>query len=313
MILALTGGVGGAKLVFGFSRLLAPADLISAVNTGDDFSHLGLHISPDIDTLMYTLAGLANPVTGWGRADESWHFMDTLQELGGENWFRLGDRDLATNVLRTHLLASGRSLSEVTATLCSRLGVRHAILPMSDDPVRTMVETDEGQLAFQDYFVRRQCQPTVHAIHFEGAQTARLPAALMAAFDSPRLQSIIISPSNPYLSIGPLLAMPELRARLKAARVPVIAVSPIVGGQAIKGPTAKIMQEMGHPVSALQVAQEYGPLLDGFVIDTTDADAVAALSAQGIRPFITDIVMRNDEDRVRLAAEVLQFSDSLQK
>lgn len=311
MILALAGGVGGAKLVDGLARCVPSGELLAAVNTGDDFEHLGLRICPDLDTVMYTLAGRANPATGWGIAGESWRFMEALAAVGGETWFQLGDQDLATHVHRTTLLARGLALSEVTAGLCSALGVAPRVVPMSDDPVRTMVDSSEGELPFQDYFVRRRCEPVLRGLRFAGAASARPAAPLLEALRSPALRAVVICPSNPYLSIGPFLALPTLRAALLATAAPVVAVSPIVGGRAIKGPAAKIMRELGLQASALEVARHYGALLDGFVLDQADADAACGVEALGIRPLVTGTVMGSDADREQLAREVLAFAANL--
>jgi len=301
---ALCGGVGGAKLAYGLSRVLAPGQLTIVVNTGDDFEHLGLHISPDIDTVIYTLSGLANPETGWGRAGETWTFMRVLSGLGEPDWFQLGDGDLAMHVARTHRLKAGESLSDICAHACARLGISHAIVPMSDDPVRTVVMTDEGRLAFQDYFVRRKSGPVVSAIAFEGADAARPAPGALAALGRDDLAGIIICPSNPYLSVDPLLAVPGLRSALEASRVPLVAVSPIVGGTAIKGPTAKIMTELGVAPSVASVASHYGTLLDGMVADNADAQALND-AALAVPTWTTDTVMTGERDRIDLARFVL--------
>ncbi|GIL00548.1 MAG: LPPG--FO 2-phospho-L-lactate transferase [Alphaproteobacteria bacterium] len=304
MILVLAGGVGGAKLASGLAAALAPGELVIAVNTGDDFEHLGLHISPDLDTIMYTLAGIANPDTGWGQADETWNFMASLGKLGGETWFNLGDRDLATSVLRSHLL-SRQSLSTVTAEFCRRLGIVHPIVPMSDQPVRTIVDSDEGELNFQDYFVRRRCRPKVRGLRFEGAEAARPSPGLEAALAAPDLAAIVICPSNPLLSVAPMLALPGMREAIGAADVPVVAVSPIIAGQAVKGPAAKLMGELRMPVSCVGVAEWYGDLLTGFVIDASDAALAGEMDA---KVLVTPILMRCDADRLRLACEVVDFA-----
>jgi len=311
MIITLAGGVGGAKLVDGFARLLPSDELLAVVNTGDDFEHLGLQVSPDLDTVMYTLAGLANPQTGWGLAGESWRFLEALERLGGETWFRLGDQDLATHVRRTRMLAEGRPLSDVTTALCNAFGISHRIAPMSDDCVKTMVDTDEGELAFQDYFVRRHCEPMLRGLRYVGASVARPAPALLQALRAPHLRSIVICPSNPYLSIDPLLAIPGVHEALRAAGKPVIAVSPIIGGQAIKGPAAKIMRELGREVSALEVARHYGSLLDGFVFDHADAAMADAVAALGIAPLVTGTVMTSEAHRQQLAGDVLAFATTL--
>lgn len=304
-IIALAGGVGGAKLVQGLAQVLAPEQLLAVVNTGDDFVHLGVQICPDLDTVMYTLAGRANPVTGWGIEGESWHFMDAMERLGGETWFRLGDQDLATHLRRTQLLAAGHSLSEVTTSLASHLGIAHRIVPATDDRLQTRVMTDAGELAFQDYFVRLRCEPVLRGLRFEGAGQARLSPAFADALHDPQLRAIVICPSNPYLSIDPVLALPGVREALKERRVPVLAVSPIVAGDAIKGPAAKIMRELGHEPSVVEVARHYRGLVDALVIDHADTEAAAAIDALGLTPQITHTVMKSPGDRARLAAEVL--------
>src|SRR6202453_3392245 len=267
LVVALSGGIGGAKLAFGLSRILKPDSLLVVANVGDDFEHLGLHISPDADTLMYTLAGLDNAKLGWGRQDETWAFMETLNALGGDDWFRLGDRDLAVHVERTRRLLRGETLSVITADFCRRLGVGPRVSPATDDPVRTKLLTDEGWLDFQDYFVRLQCRPVVRELAFAGAEEARPHPDLMAALRDEHLRAVIICPSNPFISVEPILAVPGIRPALAAAAAPVIAVSPIIGGRAVKGPTAKMMGELGLTPSAAAVAERYGDLLGGYVMD----------------------------------------------
>lgn len=311
MLLALAGGVGGAKLAAGLYRALDEA-LTVVVNTGDDFEHLGLKISPDVDTVMYNLAGLNNPKTGWGVADESWGFMAMLERLGGETWFRLGDRDLAVHVERTRRLAAGESLSSVTAALCAKLAVRCSVVPMSDAPVRTVARTDEGELPFQDYFVRLQCRPAVRGFNFEGAASAPISAGFAAALQDAALSGIVLCPSNPYLSIQPILELPGVRERLRARRAPAVAVSPIVGGQALKGPAAKIMRELGHEPSALQVAEHYRGLIDGLVVDEADGGLAADVEALGMRAFVTDTIMRDAAGAEALARRTLSFLGELQ-
>lgn len=308
MILALAGGVGGAKLAQGLAAVLEPEELTIAVNTGDDFVHLGLHVSPDLDTVMYTLAGIANPIQGWGRADETWNFMAALETLGGETWFRLGDRDLATNVERTHRLARGESLSAITRGFCERLGIRHRVVPMSDAPVRTLVHTEDGVLSFQDYFVRLRAEPAVKRLEFAGVDSARMSEGLRAALDDPQLASIVICPSNPYLSIAPMLALRDLRKALIERRVPVIAVSPIVAGQALKGPAAKIMRELGEDPSSLAVARFYRGLIDVLVLDHADAALSSAIHALEVRAETAFTVMRVPQDRIALAEHVLEIA-----
>ena len=307
-IVALSGGVGGAKLSLGLYRVLPPHALAVIINTGDDFDHLGLRICPDIDTTLYTLAGLANRELGWGRADESWAFMETLAALGGESWFRLGDRDLALHVERTRRLKAGETLSSFTQDSARRLAIEAALIPMSDAPVRTRVSSSAGELDFQDYFVRRRCEPRVSALHFEGAAQAPAAPQALAALADPQLEAIILCPSNPYLSIDPILAIPGLRQALQQAQAPVIAVTPLVGGRAVKGPTAKIMAELGVPLSAAAVAAHYGTLIDGFVLDRTDAAQQAEFTC---RVHVADTVMVTLEDRERLARETLDFARTL--
>ena len=310
MIVALAGGVGGAKLAFGLSRVLPPDQLSIIVNTGDDFEHLGLHIAPDLDTVMYTLAGLANPETGWGVVGESWAFMGAVERLGGPAWFRLGDQDMATHITRAEHLRAGQSLSQVTRALCQKLGIGCAVLPMSDDPVRTMVRTSGDTLAFQDYFVRLKCEPVVTGFAFHGAETARANADARAALSDPKLQAVLFCPSNPFVSIAPILAVPGLDKAFRAARVPKIAVSPIVGGAAVKGPAAKMMHELGLDVSALGVARHYRGLIDALVLEEADSVLAPQVEALGLRAPVMPTMMRNDEDRVRLARAVLDLARS---
>ncbi|MEO7403228.1 MAG: 2-phospho-L-lactate transferase [Burkholderiales bacterium] len=305
---AIAGGVGGARLARGLAQVLAPDDLLVAVNTGDDFEHLGFAISPDLDTVMYTLAGLENPATGWGLANESWAFMSALERVGGETWFRLGDRDLATHVERTRRLREGESLSSVTANLAARLGVTTRITPMSDAPVRTIVHTDLGALAFQDYFVRRQCQPAVNRIAFEGAARAAPTAMFAKALADPRLEAIIICPSNPFLSVAPMLAMPAIDDWWSMRRVPVVAVSPIVGGAAVKGPAGKLLAELGYEVSASAVAQHYGNRVDRWLIDTRDEALAPGVRAMGKRVRTTDTMMSDTSRSAAVAIETLALA-----
>lgn len=305
-VVALSGGIGGAKLALGLARVLDSGQLTVIANTGDDFNHLGLAISPDLDTLVYTLAGLADPAQGWGRRDETWAFMIALEQLGGETWFRLGDADLAMHVERTQRLAAGETLSAVTDRLRRRLGIEARILPMSDDPVRTRLETDAGWLDFQDYFVRRQCTPRVRRLDFLGADNARPLPQVMASLGSRDLRAVVICPSNPFLSIEPILAIPAIRAALAGCRAPVIAVSPVIGDQAVKGPTTKIMRELGLGSGSADVARRYADLLDVFVVD--EVDAATAVPAD-IEVVSAPILMTSLEDRERLARVVLAAAD----
>ncbi len=307
MIVALAGGVGGARLAVGLAAVLRPAELSVVVNTGDDFEHLGLHVSPDLDTVMYTLAGVNNPETGWGRRDESWQFMTALKELGGSDWFNLGDRDLAVHVLRTEALRAGSTLSEVTAMLARRLGVRHPLLPMSDAPVRTRVITAKGELAFQDYFVRERCRPRVQGFRFAGSRAARPAPALQALMQSGRISGLVLCPSNPFVSVAPILAVPGIRAWLRRRDFPVVAVSPIVGGAALKGPAAKMMRELKLDASAAGIARHYGGLVDGWVIDHADAKLQTTIEKMGRGVLVTDTIMRSPAYSARLAATLVAY------
>jgi LPPG:FO 2-phospho-L-lactate transferase len=298
-IVLLVGGVGGAKLADGFARLIAPENLTIIVNTGDDFTHLGLHISPDVDTVMYTLAGVANPETGWGRVGESWQVMDEIGRLGGPDWFRLGDLDLATHLTRSHMLANGRTLTETIKHLCGRFGVSIPILPMSDQPAPTMVETDEGLLPFQNWFVERQWQPAVKKIHLpeDVRATPQVAAALEMA------DYVAIAPSNPFVSIDPILNVYPIKEMVSDLPELVMAVSPIIGGQAVKGPAAKMMAEMGLDVSPEAVADYYGELIDLFVYDERD-EPLNQRSQPVFKQMNT--LMNNEDDRLSFAANLLQ-------
>jgi LPPG:FO 2-phospho-L-lactate transferase len=299
-ITALAGGVGGAKLAHGLANILPPEDLTIIVNTGDDFEHLGLYICPDLDTVCYTLAGLANPETGWGRANETWNTISNIERLGGPNWFRLGDSDIATHLERTRRLNNGMSLSQVTREFCKAWGIQPTVLPMSDSPVRTMVDTDEGELAFQEYFVHRHCEPRVKSFRFDGVENAEPAPGTREAIES--ADAVVICPSNPWVSVDPILRV------IKKINKPVVAVSPIIGGKTIKGPAAKMFSELGIEPSALAVAEHYKGLLSGFVLDTIDAE----LSNQiFVRTSVTNTVMNHLTDRTRLATDVLHFIGSL--
>jgi LPPG:FO 2-phospho-L-lactate transferase len=305
-VVALCGGVGGAKLALGLERLIG-ADLTVVVNTGDDFEHLGLHVSPDIDTVVYTLGGLSDLERGWGRADESWNFMAALGALGGETWFRLGDRDLAMHVERARALRSGISLTEFTVTTARRLGIAASILPMSDDRVETMVMTAEGLLPFQRYFVGLQCAPVVTGLEFRNAERAAASGGVLAALRNLDLAAIIICPSNPYLSVDPILAVSDIRSALDEVTAPIIAVSPLIGGQAVKGPTAKIMAELGVPADSASIARHY-PFIDGLIIDESDRAEAGNLE---LPVQIASTLMRSLGDRDRLAADCLKFAGRL--
>ena len=306
-VVALSGGVGGAKLALGLSRVVDPSQLVVVANTGDDFVHLGLAVSPDVDTLVYTLAGLVDPERGWGRRDESWHFMDALERLGGDTWFRLGDADLAMHVERTRRLAAGERLTAVTADFARQLGVAARVLPMSDDPVRTRLQTGEGWMDFQEYFVRRRCEPRVHAVDYAGAGVAAPAPGLLEALRDPGLAAIVICPSNPLLSIGPILAVPGIREAIASRRAPAVAVSPLIGGAAVKGPTAKMMRELGGDATASEVAHGYAGLIDALVADPADAGLAYP---PGLRVHSAPALMNSIEDRERLARAALAAAEA---
>lgn len=308
-VLALSGGVGGAKLALGLYHALAPWELGVVANTGDDFDHYGLRICPDLDTIMYTLSGRADEVKGWGVKDKSWFCMEALGEIGGETWFGLGDRDLAVHLLRTEELRRGRSLSQVTQALCAAFGVKAHVHPMSDAPVATIINTKDGHdLPFQHYFVKERCAPELRKVRYQGAAEASPHAALVRLVSSPGLRAIILCPSNPFVSINPILSLPGVRAALKARAAPVIAVSPLVDGKAVKGPLDKMLGEVGLPASNLSIARQYADFLDGMIVDTADAHDMAALP---VPCRATNTLMRNLEDKRRLAEVCLDFADEL--
>jgi LPPG:FO 2-phospho-L-lactate transferase len=309
MIVGLAGGVGGAKLLQGLALAVPEGELTAIVNTADDFELYGLHISPDLDTVLYTLAGLANPATGWGIAGDTRATLDAIARLGRDPWFILGDQDLATHILRTERLRSGAPLSEVMAEFASALGVRTTILPMSDNRVATNVLTPDGWLEFQEYFVYRRQEDDVLDVEFRGAAASSPAPGVLAAIAEAEL--IVICPSNPIVSIGPVLAVPGIRNALEQTTAPVVAVSPIVGGRALKGPADKMMTTLGHEVSARGIATQYEELIDGIVIDHVDVELEASIEASGLRVLTTNAIMGDADDRRRLAAEVLDFGRSL--
>jgi len=314
--LALSGGVGGAKLVLGLSEALSPDQMTVVANTGDDFEHLGLNICPDIDTVLYTLADWNNKELGWGQAEESWNFLAALKRLGGEDWFSLGDRDMATHILRTQLLGAGSPLSEVIEQLSLKMNIAHRVVPMTDERVRTQVHCrDQHTLSFQHYFVRDRCQPEVTGFEFSGIDKARPSAGFSAALARP-LSAVIICPSNPFVSVAPILEIPGVVAQLRAARVPVVVISNIVGGVAIKGPAAKMMSELGMPQTALGVAQHYveryGDLVKGFVLDTADAALEEEVGALGLATIVTKSVMLTLHDKTELAKQTMAFAATLE-
>ena len=309
-VLALCGGVGGAKLALGLTHVLAPEQLTIVVNTGDDFEHFGLLVCPDLDTVTYTLADICNPETGWGRRDETWRCLETLEQLGAETWFRLGDRDLGIHLARRALLEQGHTLTESTALITRRLGIAHSVVPMSDEAVRTMIDTDQGEISFQHYFVRERCQPAVRGIRFSGAADASLSQGFRNALEDPKLAAILICPSNPFVSVAPIRALPGVDDSLRRHKAPVVAVSPIVANKAIKGPTAKMMNELGIELSALGVYHYYGDLLDGFVLDEQDRRLVNRV-AELRQLYCCNTVMESLDDRIALARECLRFAASL--
>jgi LPPG:FO 2-phospho-L-lactate transferase len=305
-IVVLTGGVGGAKLVLGLTQVVAPDRVTAIVNTGDDFRHLGLWICPDLDTLLYTLAGKADAGHGWGRAGETWSFMAALRSLGAEDWFLLGDGDLALHVLRSARLASGATLSLISRDFARAWGLQVTMLPMSDDPVSTHLSTSEGDLPFQRYFVERRCAPTVGAIRFEGAAAAQAAPGVVEAILDTDTRAVLIAPSNPFLSIDPILAVPGIRAALMNAAAPVVAVAPIVGGKAVKGPTAKLMLELGIPVTPRAIADHYGGVIDGLLVDERDGS-----ESVGIPTASADTLMVSLKDRARVASAALALADRI--
>ncbi len=307
-VLAISGGIGGAKLVLGLQEIMKPGDLSAIVNTGDDFEHFGLYISPDMDTLLYTLADVQNIEQGWGRREESWNFAAACESLGMETWFQLGDRDLATHLYRTNKLATGSSLSEVLADLSEKFGIQIKLIPMSDEPVRTMLKTDIGTLPFQEYFVKNRCEPVVSNIFFSGLETAQPAPAFLEALAEPELRAIVFCPSNPFLSIQPVLSLPGLLDKIKQSGKRVIIVSPIIDGKAVKGPTAKLMKELNLPCSVMTIAEIYQDIASDIIIDSADAGLAEQIAKSGMSVHCTDIMMRKLEDKKRLAGEVLQIA-----
>jgi LPPG:FO 2-phospho-L-lactate transferase len=315
--LALSGGVGGAKLALGLSHVLSGDALTVAVNIADDFEHMGLHISPDLDTVMYTLANVSNKQQGWGVANESWQAMSMLESLGGETWFQLGDSDIATHIVRSHALRQGLPLSQITDNMCQKLGLKAKILPMSDDVVQTIVQTDRGQLSFQQYFVAQRCEPVLNSIEFQGIKQAKVQPQLQSLLDGRELAGVIICPSNPFVSVAPMLQLPNLRQSLIDNAAPVVAVSPIVAGMALKGPAAKMMKELKMPITALAVAQYYcemhSKVIDGFVIDESDAKQAHAIEQLGIKVLVVPTIMSSLDDKIALAQQVVVFCHQLQR
>jgi LPPG:FO 2-phospho-L-lactate transferase len=304
-IVALAGGVGGAKFAHGLAQILPAEDLTVIVNTGDDFEHYGLYICPDLDTVCYTLAGLANPETGWGRADETWNAMESASKLGGPAWFRLGDQDLGTHLERARRLQEGQTLSQITKDFCKTWGIEPQVLPMSDQPVRTIVETGEGNLAFQEYFVHRRCEPCVKGFRFEGVDTAEPAPGAREAIQT--ADAIIICPSNPWVSIDPILKVLSPLPMGAGSGVRALAISPIIGGQTVKGPAAKMYRELGIEPSALAVARHYCDFITGFVFDTVDRRLEDEIRSLNVRTLVTNTLMNSHDDRKQLADQVLSF------
>lgn len=307
-IVAFAGGVGGAKLADGLARCLPPEDLTIVVNTGDDFEHWGLKICPDLDTVCYTLAGLANPETGWGRADETWNAFEGLARLGSADWFHIGDRDLATHVERTRRLRAGQALSQVVRDFCQAWEIGPRVLPMTDDPVATIVATiDQGELPFQEYFVHQRCEPRVKGFRFDGVEKAQPAPGVLDAIRW--ATAVVFCPSNPWVSLDPILSVPGIRQALTEKCV--VAVSPIIGGQTVKGPAAKMFAELGMEPSALAVASHYGSLLSGFILDEIDAGLAEKVEALGVQSLALKTIMKNASERERLAQDVLHFAERL--
>ncbi len=303
-IAALAGGIGAARFLSGLIEIVPQENLTVVVNTGDDFRWMGQYVCPDLDTVTYALAGLANPETGWGVRGDTFHCLDRLKELGGESWFHIGDLDLATHLFRTRLLEGGYSLSEATAAICGRNGVRCRIVPMSDSPIPTIVHTEEGVLAFQDYFVRRECKPRVLGFTFENVEHSKPAPGVLEDLASAAV--IIVCPSNPFISIGPILAVPGIRETIRSARATVVSVSPIIGGRAVKGPSAAMLSQLGHPASAAAVAAIYADILDTFILDSRDNAFSEVIADLGLTVCTTDTLMDTQEARVNLARVVLE-------
>ena len=305
-IVALAGGVGGAKLVDGLAGILPPEDLTVIVNTGDDFEHLGLYVCPDLDTICYTLAGMADKVTGWGRSNETWRTMENLKNLGGPGWFQLGDQDLATHLERTRRIKDHQPLSQIVRAFCKSWNIKPTVLPMSDQIVRTIVKTDQGDLDFQQYFVQYGCQPKINGFVFSGIEVARAAPGVFQAIEES--EAVVICPSNPWVSIGPILSVPGIRPIIETRHV--FAISPIIGGRAVKGPAAKMYLELGIQPSALAVAEQYKGLATGFVLDKKDEQYQKDIRDIKMLPFVTETLMQSSEDRLRLAQDVLNFIGS---
>ena len=304
-VLALAGGVGGAKLALGLRDILDEESLAIVVNTGDDEEFFGLHVSPDLDTVMYTLGGISNPDTGWGISGETFRSLNRLRQYGVDTWFNLGDLDMATHIRRTQLLGQGNTLSEVTNSLCSSLGIAHSIFPMTDDTLKTVVITETSEMSFQEYFVKNRCDPRVISLRFDSPSECSPSPGFVTALNESDL--LVFCPSNPFLSVDPILAVPGVRKKIENFRGARIAVSPIVGGEAIKGPAGKILRELGHEVSCVGVAKRYVDLCDVFIIDNVDADLASTIEKLGMRVVVTNTIMNNDQEKRTLAREILSL------
>ncbi len=304
-VLALAGGVGGAKLALGLRDILDEESLAIVVNTGDDEEFFGLHVSPDLDTVMYTLGGIANPDTGWGISGETFRSLNRLRQYGADTWFNLGDLDMATHIRRTQLLGQGNTLSEVTNSLCSSLGIAHSIFPMTDDTLKTVVITEISEMSFQEYFVKNRCGPRVISLRFDSPSECSPSPGFVTALNESDL--LVFCPSNPFLSVDPILAVPGVRKKIENFRGARVAVSPIVGGEAIKGPAGKILRELGHEVSCVGVAKRYVDLCDVFIIDNVDADLASTIEKLGMRVVVTNTIMNNDQEKRTLAREILSL------
>ena len=309
--LALSGGIGGAKLALGLEHIFNSTKLMIAGNTGDDFEHFGLNISPDLDTLLYTLSGKSDLERGWGLANETWSFMKAMKEIGGEAWFQLGDRDLAIHVERTRRLKEGERLSLITSSFCRKFGVKSHIVPATDDSLKTLVKTPKGILSFQHYFVRDQCRPKILGLKYEGSENAQPCPPLEEALESSLLETVVVCPSNPFLSIDPILAVKGVREKLKSSKARIIAISPIVGGDAVKGPTANNLRDLGFSVSAYTIAKYYSDFIDGFMLDKGDENEISRIESLGIQVGLADTVMTDLQSKIKLAEDVLRFSKTL--
>jgi LPPG:FO 2-phospho-L-lactate transferase len=309
-IIALSGGIGGAKLGLGLHQIYAPEELYFITNTGDDFLYLGFYIAPDVDTLVYTLAGVNNTETGWGRADETWKTHNVLGELGADNWFKLGDKDLALHLHRSKALRNGERLTSITQDIANRFHLKATVLPMSDHMIQTVVDTNKGLLSFQEYFVKQASKPKIKNISFK-SKNPEPSAEVTEILMDPGLKGIVICPSNPYLSIDPILSIEKIRQSITESKRPRVAVSPIINGQSVKGPTTKIMNELGLEANVLTIAQHYKDYIDGIVIDTSDQDYVEQIESMGIQVKLSEIMMNNDDDKKRVAEDVIHFIDHI--